>query len=105
MPSTPLGVAMTSTSRPCLAKIPAERAIHGGIIDPDREVKAIRSLRGDVESAVYARLFVRLKPNKETVSRMAKRVFISLPAVEAFRVLSQDPSFGLLRNVFAAANG
>ena len=31
MPSTPLGVAMTSTSSPCLAKIPAERAIHGGI--------------------------------------------------------------------------
>jgi hypothetical protein len=51
MPSTPLGVAMTSTSRPCLAKIPAERAIHGGIMDPDKEVKAIRSLRGDGESA------------------------------------------------------
>ena len=51
MPSTPLGVAMTSTSSPCLAKIPAERAIHGGIIDPDRDVKAMRSLRSGGESA------------------------------------------------------
>jgi hypothetical protein len=34
-----------------LAKIPAERAIHGGIIDPDREVKAMRSLRGDESAA------------------------------------------------------
>jgi hypothetical protein len=34
-----------------LAKIPAERASHGGIIDPDSEVKAMRSLRGDDESA------------------------------------------------------
>src|SRR2546422_6471379 len=36
---------MTSTSNPCLLKIPASLATQGGAIDPDREVKAMRILR------------------------------------------------------------
>ena len=51
IPSTPLGVDMTSTSKPYLLKIPAERAIQGGIMEPDKEVKAMRILRGDEGSA------------------------------------------------------
>ncbi len=45
MPSTPLGVAMTSTSKPCFLKMPASRANHGTAIDPDSDVIATRSLR------------------------------------------------------------
>src|SRR4029450_1366841 len=103
MPSTPLGVAMTSTSSPCLAKIPAERAIHGGIIDPDKEVNAIRSLGGYGESAAGERWCARLKTKRAPVSRTAERFFMSLPAVESFRIFSQDVCFCLIRNVLAAA--
>jgi hypothetical protein len=51
MPSTPLGVAMTSTSKPCFLKIPASRASHGTAIDPDSDVIATRSLRNGGDSA------------------------------------------------------
>ena len=51
IPSTPVGVAMTSTSKPCLLKIPDSRANQGGIITADSEVKAMRTLRKPAESA------------------------------------------------------
>src|SRR6266404_647177 len=104
MPSTPLGVAMTSTSRPCLAKIPAERAIHGGIIDPDNEVNAIRSLRRGGESAALERPGTRSKTNREIISAMT-RIVTSLPSVKSFGVFAQDSCFGLLGDVLAAADG
>src|SRR5439155_23665632 len=44
---------MTSTSKPYLLKIPADRAIQGVIMDPDRDVKAMRTLRSDEESAAW----------------------------------------------------
>ncbi len=51
MPSTPVGVAMTSTSKPCLANIPVSRANQGGIIDADKDVNAMRTLRNGGDSA------------------------------------------------------
>src|SRR5436305_14975149 len=44
---------MTSTSKPYLLKIPVDRAIQGVIMDPDRDVKAMRTLRSDEESAAW----------------------------------------------------
>ena len=51
IPSTPVGVAMTSTSNPCLLKIPPSRANQGGIMTAESEVKAMRTLRNPEESA------------------------------------------------------
>ena len=87
MPSTPLGVAMTSTSSPCLAKIPAERAIHGGIIDPDRDVKAMRSLRSGGASAAYEGPSAKSKRNRERISATT-RIFTLLPSVKSFGVFT-----------------
>jgi len=46
-----LGIAITSTSRPCFLKMPASRATHGGAIEPESEVKMTRTLRGEADSA------------------------------------------------------
>ena len=52
IPSTPLGVAMTSTSKPCFLNIPASRASQGTAMEPDSEVIATRNLRSGAVSAL-----------------------------------------------------
>jgi hypothetical protein len=79
IPSTPLGVAMTSTSNPCFLKIPASRASQGTAIDPDNEVMATRSLRtGAASPAPYARGTTQYKAKPHIKPISSKRIcFIS----------------------------
>src|SRR5262245_62363501 len=106
MPSTPVGVAMTSTSRPCLAKMPFSRAIHGGIMDADNDVNAMRSLRGLAPSAAWPELLGAVpRENAKTKIRPSLPSNRLLPTIESLGVLAQDSGFGLLRNVFSASDG
>src|SRR5262245_46686349 len=105
MPSTPVGVAMTSTSKPCLAKMPFSRATQGGNITADSEVKAMRSLRKLEDSAAWLRGAAATPTISATLMRAPKRDLMLLPAVKSFGILPEHFVFCLLGNVLAAADG
>src|SRR5215467_4723100 len=102
MPSTPVGVAITSTSRPCLLKIPAERATHGGHMTDDIDVNAMRTLRSGCASAPNDGALV--TNAKRKANENARRDGVLLPAIEALSVFSKDPRFSLLGNILPAAD-
>src|SRR5882724_13103436 len=105
IPSTPVGVAMTSTSKPCLVKIPASRAIQGGHITEDSDVKAMRTLRGADDSPASEELDVQLSTLRARTRQASLPKFKSLPSVKPFGVFAQYPGFSLSGDVVAAANG
>src|SRR2546427_1093985 len=105
IPATPVGVAMPSTSKPCLVKIPAARAIQGGHITEDSDVKAIRTLRGADDSAASEELDVQLSTLRARTRQASLPKFKSLPSVKPFGVFAQYPRFRLSGDVGAAANG
>src|SRR5581483_762591 len=102
MPSTPVGVAITSTSRPYLLKMPASRAIHGGHITEESEVNAMRTLRS---GACALRAGPAAASPASASSSAIRRARISLPAVKALGVGAQHFGFSRFRDVLAPANG
>src|SRR5262245_3180813 len=84
IPCTPLGVAITSTCKPCFLKMPDSWAAQGGAMEPEMEVMATRILRGDDTSPARAEEAVNDNQRTHIASGKRKGTIVEFPTSGSF---------------------